>query len=123
MEAFAGHKFLSISREVAPALHDLAHGILDRAGVNCEVAMASENVLTSVGGVASGMGFALLPDYVEQILPPGTVTRPLDLPETPTIDLMVAYHRDDRLPALTCLLELLQERILEAPLGRQSPSL
>ena len=116
----AGCNFIGIAAEIAPMLHDLTLAILERAYVHCHLVLSSENVLTSFSGVKAGVGFALLPDYIEAILPPDLVVRPLDMPKPPTIDLLVAYRKDDHLPAMTFVLNLLQERNLGTPVGPKS---
>jgi LysR family hca operon transcriptional activator len=107
LERMARCRFLRVSRDVAPAFHDLTMTILEQAGVHSSYMLDSENALTSISGVASGMGLALLPGFVEHIVPQGVVTRRLDLPQPPTIDLLAAYRKDDALPALACMVELL----------------
>ena len=57
----------------------------------------------------SGLGFSLEPDYVQQILPLTVVARPIDLDRLPEIELLVAYRKDDKLPALAVFLALLRE--------------
>jgi LysR family hca operon transcriptional activator len=113
LERLAKCRFLRVSRDVAPSFHDLTMAILEQAGVHSSYMLDSENALTSISGVASGMGLALLPSFVERIVPLGVVTRRLDLPEPPTIELLAAYRKDDALPALACLLDLLREETFE----------
>ena len=55
------------------------------------------------------MGFSLLPDYVQSILPQTVVARPLALEPEPEVDLLVAYRKDDRLPAIPLFISLLHE--------------
>jgi LysR family hca operon transcriptional activator len=109
LERLATCRFLRVSRDVAPTFHDLTLSILEQAGVASSHLLDSENALTSISGVASGMGLALLPAFVEHIVPPEVVLRHLDLPAPPTIELLAAYRKDDHLPALACLLELLRD--------------
>jgi DNA-binding transcriptional LysR family regulator len=62
-----------------------------------------------VNAVAAGLGFSLLPEYVQELLPRTVVARPLDLNPAPEVELFVAYRKDDRLPALAFFLSLLRE--------------
>jgi LysR family hca operon transcriptional activator len=119
LERFARCKFLRVTRDVAPTFHDLTMSILEQAGVHSSYVLDSENALTSISGVASGMGLALLPSFVEFLIPPGVVTRPLDLPCPPTIELLAAHHKDDRLPALACLMDLLRQHNFAGTAGRK----
>jgi LysR family transcriptional regulator, hca operon transcriptional activator len=72
-------------------------------------AIDTDNVLATLNTVGSGLGFSLLPDYVQSILPQTVVAGPLALEPEPEIDLLVAYRKDDRLPALQLFLSLLHE--------------
>ena len=117
LDRFAGHKFLSVSRDVAPAFHDLTMSILNAAGVDSSNVLSAENALTSISGVVAGMGLALLPAFVEHLLTPEVTIRHLDLPKPPEIELLAAHHRDDHLPALACLLELLREHAFDMTPG------
>ena len=41
--------------------------------------------------VQEGLGFALLPDSISALLPPGVTFRPLDCEPVPTVSLLVAW--------------------------------
>ena len=95
---------------------DTAKEIAAKAGVTFNSVLPGENVLMSLSEVASGLGFCLLPDNVRQIHPPNVVARPLDCDPEPEFSLLVAYRKDDRLPAVGFFLSLLREQLSqEAP--------
>lgn len=123
VRSLAALPFLEVARHTAPALHDIAKGIAANAGVTFNSILPAENVLMSLSEVASGLGFCLLPDNVRQILPPGVVTRPLDCDPEPEFPLLIAYRKDDRLPAVAFFLSLLREQLSQelptAPAGKQ----
>jgi LysR family hca operon transcriptional activator len=98
-----------VVREEAPIIHDITNAIAKQAGVEFHPAIDTDNVLTTLNTVGSGMGFSLLPDYVKHILPQSVAARPLALEPEPELDLLVAYRKDDRLPALPLFLALLRE--------------
>ncbi len=102
---------IQISRAIAPAVHDAANLIAKQAGTQFKTLLETENLLTSLNAVASGLGFSLFAEYVEQILPKGVVARPLDLDPVPELELLVAYRKDDRLPALGFFLSVLRESV------------
>ena len=102
-------KLISISAEVAPAVHNVAEEIERRSGVKFQMGFCTENLMTSMNAVASGFGFSFFAAYVEEIAPKGVVTRPIDLTPPPQLDLLFAYRRDDRLPALARLVSLVRE--------------
>jgi len=111
VRALAAVPFLEVSREIAPLLHDMSKEIAVKAGVTFNSILPADNVLTSLSEVASGLGFCLLPEYVRKILPHNVVVRPLDCAPEPDIPLLVAYRKDDRLPALVFFLSLLREQL------------
>jgi len=102
-------KLISISAEVAPAVHNVAEEIERRSGVKFQMGFCTENIMTSMNAVASGLGFNFLSAYVEEIAPKGVVTRPIDLAPPVQLDLLFAYRSDDRLPALARLVSLVRE--------------
>ena len=102
---------IQISRAIAPAVHDAANLIAKQAGTQFKTLLETENLLTSLNAVASGLGFSLFAEYVEQILPKGAVARALDLDPVPELELLVAYRKDDRLPALGFFLSVLRESV------------
>ncbi|BDU78369.1 LysR substrate-binding domain-containing protein [Mesoterricola sediminis] len=108
VKALAGLPHIPISPAVAPAVHQVALDIQARAGVTFTESFCSENVLTSLNAVSAGLGFCFFANYVEDIVPKGVVTRPLDLDPAPTLDLIFARRRDDHSPALAILEELVE---------------
>jgi LysR family hca operon transcriptional activator len=102
-------KLVTISAEVAPLVHNMAKEIERRAGVKFQEGFCSENIITSLNAVASGLGFSFFSAYVGEIVPKGVVARPLELDPVPQLDLLFAYRADDRLPALAKLVSLVRE--------------
>lgn len=100
---------IPISAEVAPAVHNITGEIEKRGGVTFRRGFSSENLMTSMNAVASGLGFCFFSAYVEEIAPKGVVTRPLDLSPSPQLDLLFAYRSDDRMPSLAKLVSLVRE--------------
>jgi len=117
VRSLAALPFLEVARPAAPGLHDAAKEIAAQAGVTFNSILPADNVLMSLSEVASGLGFCLLPDNVRQILPPHVVARPLDCDPEPEFPLLVAYRKDDRVPAVAFFLSLLREQ-----LGQETPA-
>jgi LysR family hca operon transcriptional activator len=107
---------IQTARVVAPATHDAVHAIAARAGVEFQTLFETDNVLTTMNAVASGLGFSLMPEYAQEIIPKTVAVRPLDLDPEPELELLVAYRKDDRLPALAFFLSLLRD-FHKAPRG------
>jgi DNA-binding transcriptional LysR family regulator len=51
----------------------------------------ADNVLGHLKLVQEGLGFALLPDSISALLPPGVTFRPLDCAPVPTLSVLVAW--------------------------------
>ncbi len=100
---------IAMSAAIAPAVHQVAETIAQRAGVSFRTGFCSESLMTSMNAVASGLGFCFFSSYVADLLPKGVVALPLDLDPVPTLDLLFAYRKDDRLPALATLAALVHE--------------
>ena len=92
---------IAISREVAPAVHDVVDTIAKLGNVTFRTHLNTENLMTSMNAVASGLGFCFFAEYVGNVVPRGVVTRHLDLEPSPELDLLVAYRKDDTLAPLS----------------------
>lgn len=77
---------------------------------------AERKVAAFVSLVASTRGVALLPAYVEPLLPWSVVSRPLK-GEPPTIDLAVGYRSDNSSTVLRTFLSNIDELIAAGPAG------
>ena len=57
---------------------------------------SADNVLGHLQLVQEGLGFALLPDSMGALLPPGVVFKPLDCDPVPTVSIVVAWKSRKR---------------------------
>jgi LysR family transcriptional regulator, hca operon transcriptional activator len=64
--------------------------------------------------VASTRGLALMPAYAKNLLPRSVVSRPLK-GETPTIDLVVGYHKENTSPILKSFLSKIDDLTARIP--------
>jgi LysR family hca operon transcriptional activator len=80
-----------------------------RAGVNFQTALETDNILPTLSAVGAGLGFSLLPDQYQQILPKTVAARPLALTPQPTVDLVVAHRAGESLPTLSVFLAAVRE--------------
>jgi DNA-binding transcriptional LysR family regulator len=69
----------------------------------------ADNVVSHLHMVAAGLGFALLPDYVGTLLPPGVVMKPLDWDPVPSVTIVMARRREPAAPPLQAFLDLVAE--------------
>jgi DNA-binding transcriptional LysR family regulator len=95
-------------RAIAPALHDAIVGVFRAAGITPAIGQEAIQMQTIVGLVSAGMGIALVPQSVSNLMRPGVEYRPLADP-TPLVETGLAWRRDNRSPVLQGFLELLRK--------------
>jgi LysR family hca operon transcriptional activator len=100
---------IPISRLVAPGLHDAVGTFCQQANVRIHSVHEADNVVSHLHMVAAGLGFALLPDYVGTLLPPGVVMKPLDWDPVPSVTIVMARRREPAAPPLQAFLDLVAE--------------
>ncbi len=95
-------------RPIAPALHDAILGCFRAAGITPEIGQEAIQMQTIVGLVSAGMGLALVPQSVSNLMRPGVEYRALRDP-TPLVETGLAWRRDNPSPVLQGFLELLRK--------------
>lgn len=101
-KALEGETLVGFS-DFAIVVRDVVEGYLRAKGVDITPSHRVENFATVLSLVASLRGVALMPAYVEALLPWSVVSRPL-MGEPPTIDLAVGYRSDNPSPVLKTFL-------------------
>jgi LysR family hca operon transcriptional activator len=104
-----GNPFVGMANK-ARVLRGVIDLYLEREGVEITPTQGVDNPAVVMSLVASTRGLALIPDYVESLLPWSIVSRPL-AGEVPTIDLVVGYSRTNASPVLAFFLSRLSELI------------
>jgi LysR family transcriptional regulator, hca operon transcriptional activator len=97
----------------ARVLQAVVDDYLVRSGVKITPTQGVDNPAMVMSLVASTRGLALIPDYVENLLPWSVVSRPL-AGEVPTIDLVVGYSKSNASPALQLFVSRLGELVARA---------
>jgi LysR family transcriptional regulator, hca operon transcriptional activator len=105
----ANAPFINVS-STAPALRIVIDDYVRQTGLAIAPAHEADNLAMAISLVASTRGFALLPRYAQNFLPWSVVSRPIK-GTTPTIDLVVGYHRANASPMLKLFLSKLDELI------------
>ena len=95
-------------RAISPALHDAILGVFRAAGITPEIGQEAIQMQTIVSLVSAGMGIALVPQSVSNLMRPGVEYRPLQA-DTPLVDTGLAWRRDNDAPVLAGFLELLNK--------------
>ena len=96
--------FLRPMKSTHPKYMKFINDFAEHAGVQFKSNSEHDNVLSALHAVGLGLGFSLIPDYQTDILPRSVVFRPLDVDPQPTFNLLMAYHKSDRTPALKLFL-------------------
>jgi LysR family hca operon transcriptional activator len=105
--------------DVPHVLRDVVDSYLKRNNVMIAPSHRIDNFAMGMSLVASTRGVALLPTYVEPLLPWSVVSRPLQ-GQPPTIDLAVGYRRDNASPVLKTFLAGIDRLIAAGPAGIRS---
>ncbi|WP_426110279.1 LysR substrate-binding domain-containing protein [Massilia sp. PWRC2] len=95
-------------RAIAPGLHDAILGCFGAAGLTPEIGQQAIQMQTIVSLVSAGMGVALVPQSVSNLMRPGVDYRPL-LDRTPLVETGCAWRRDNVSPVLHGFLQLLRK--------------
>ncbi|WP_036169724.1 LysR family transcriptional regulator [Massilia sp. 9096] len=94
-------------REVSPGLHDAILSCFHAAGLAPAIGQQAIQMQTIVSLVSAGMGLALVPQSVCNLMRPGVEYRALAGP-TPLVETGIAWRRDNPSPVLEGFLELLR---------------
>jgi len=94
-------------REISPALHDAILSCFRAAGITPAIGQQAIQMQTIVSLVSAGMGLALVPQSVSNLMRPGVEYRALADP-TPLVETGIAWRRDNASPVLKGFLELLR---------------
>ncbi|MDL2354679.1 MAG: LysR family transcriptional regulator [Pseudomonadota bacterium] len=98
-------------RPIAPALHDAILACFRGAGVTPEIGQQAIQMQTIVSLVSAGMGMALVPQSVSNLMRPGVEYRALR-DHSPQVETGLAWRRDNRSPVLLGFLDLLRKNTL-----------
>lgn len=96
-------------REAAPALHDAILSCFSAAGITPQIGQQALQMQTIVSLVSSGMGLALVPESVSNLMRRGVEYRPLR-DAVPHVETGICWRRDNDSPALKGFLDLLRKK-------------
>jgi DNA-binding transcriptional LysR family regulator len=94
-------------RAISPALHDAILSCFHAAGIAPAIGQQAIQMQTIVSLVSAGMGLALVPQSVSNLMRPGVEYRAL-ADATPLVETGIAWRRDNPSPVLKGFLELLR---------------
>jgi len=84
---------ITMERSLAPELHDATATLYREARIRMQAVSSADNVLGHLQLVQEGLGFALLPESLNALLPNGVTFRPLDCDPVPTVSIVVAWKQ------------------------------
>lgn len=82
---------ITLDRSLSPPLHDAAAALYREAKIRMHAVSSADNVLGHLKLVQEGLGFALLPDSITALLPPGVTFKPLDHGVAQTLSVVAAW--------------------------------
>src|SRR4051812_45530625 len=95
-------------RQSSPTLHDAILSCFRAAGITPVIGQEAIQMQTIVSLVSGGMGLALVPESVSNLMRPGVEYRAIAEP-TPLVETGLAWRRDNASPVLRGFLELFRE--------------
>jgi LysR family transcriptional regulator, hca operon transcriptional activator len=98
-----------LERSLSPALHDAIAALYRQAHIRMHAVSTADNVLGHLHLVQEGLGFALLPDSVGALLPPGVVLKPLACDPVPTVSVVVAWRSGNSSPLVRSFVALARQ--------------
>ncbi|WP_332853175.1 LysR family transcriptional regulator [Duganella sp. S19_KUP01_CR8] len=98
-------------RAISPALYDAILSVFRDAGITPEIGQQAIQMQTIVSLVSAGMGMALVPQSVSNLMRTGVEYRALR-DATPLVETGLAWRRDNASPVLRGFLELLRKNTL-----------
>lgn len=109
VEALHDLPCITMDRSLAPALHDAIVLLYRQAHIRMHVVSQADNVLGHLQLVQEGLGFALLPDSVGSLLPPGVIMKPLASEPTPLVTIAVAWKSGNTSPLVRGFVDLVRQ--------------
>nr|WP_315395009.1 LysR family transcriptional regulator [uncultured Duganella sp.] len=97
-------------RAISPALYDAIVAVFRDAGVMPEIGQQAIQMQTIVSLVSAGMGMALVPQSVSNLMRPGVEYRAL-AHAVPLVETGLAWRRDNASPVLRGFLDLLNTNL------------
>jgi LysR family hca operon transcriptional activator len=100
---------ITMDRSLSPALYDAIASLYRQARIRMHAVSTADNVLGHLRLVQEGLGFALLPDSMGALLPPGVVLKPLECDPVPTVSIVVAWKSGNASPLVRAFVELVRQ--------------
>ncbi len=106
---------ITLPRSLSPQLYEAAAALYREAEIRMHAVSRADNVLGHLQMVQEGLGFALLPESISALLPPGVVSRPLEHDAPPEVSIVVAWKRGNTSRLVREFVMLAQRCVSQAP--------
>jgi DNA-binding transcriptional LysR family regulator len=116
----ADEPYTGFPRRIAPVPYDIISGLCRKAGFTLNVRHEADHVDSVLGLISAGIGVSVVPASYQQVHRPGIRYRPLPDSDMP-LQIVVAWRRDNTLPALQKFLDVVRERTAQLVVGRIPP--
>jgi DNA-binding transcriptional LysR family regulator len=100
---------ITMERSLSPGLYDAIATLYQQARIRMHAVSSADNVLGHLRLVQEGLGFALLPDSMGALLPPGVVLKPLQCDPVPTVSIVVAWKSGNQSPLIRTFVDLVRK--------------
>ena len=100
---------ITMERSLAPGLYAAIASLYRQAHIRMHAVSSADNVLGHLRLVQEGLGFALLPDSMGALLPPGVVMKPLDCDPVPTVSIVLAWKSGNTSPLVRAFVDLVRK--------------
>ena len=100
---------ITMERSLSPGLYDAIASLYRQARIRMHAVSSADNVLGHLRLVQEGLGFALLPDSMGALLPPGVVVKPLECHPIPTVSIVVAWKTGTTSPLVRAFVDLVRK--------------
>ena len=100
---------ITMDRALSPVLYDAISALYRQARIRMRAVSTADNVLGHLRLVQEGLGYALLPESMGALLPPGVVVRPLDSTPPPTVSVVLAWKAGNTSPMVRAFADLVRQ--------------
>lgn len=100
---------ITMDRSLAPALHDAVALLYRQAHIRMHAVSRADNVLGHLQLVQEGLGYALLPESVGSLLPPGVVLKPIGSDPVPLVSIVIAWKSGNPSPLIRAFVDLVRK--------------
>ncbi|MFZ6749630.1 LysR family transcriptional regulator [Undibacterium sp. Ren11W] len=107
LSTYADLPLIIFPRKIAPSLHDTILGCFRTEGLTPAIAQEAIQMQTIIGLVSAGMGIALVPQSVSNLIRPGVVYYPMPNLNA-RVEIGIAWRKENTSPVLKSFLDLLK---------------